>query len=105
MKRAFGGLYVYPDGSARKLESGDIDIRALGSWRSPHSDAAYPAGWEIAVAGEDGFVIEAQPLLADQELYDTGIVYWEGAVGVRGDKTGYGYAELTGYAHSMQNRF
>ena len=102
---AFGGLRIYADGSTRALDSSDISISALAQWRSPHSDAVYPAGWEIEVAGAQGFRIEVTPLQADQELQGAGIVYWEGAVRVSGDKHGYGYAELTGYAESMQGRF
>ncbi len=102
---AFGGLRIYADGSTRSLSSDDIRIRALDKWRSPHSDAVYPAGWEIAVAGAEAFRIDVMPLQADQELHGAGIVYWEGAVSISGDKSGYGYAELTGYAESMQNRF
>ena len=50
-----------------------------------------------------------QALLADQEL-NVSFVYWEGAVrgqGVRQGRpvTGYGYVEMTGYAHSMQGQF
>ena len=102
---AFGGLRIDADGSTHSLDSSDIKIRALAQWRSPHSEAVYPAGWEIEVAGAQGFRLEVTPLQADQELQGAGIVYWEGAVGVSGDKQGYGYAELTGYAESMQGRF
>ncbi|MEL7434572.1 MAG: lipocalin family protein [Chloroflexota bacterium] len=49
--------------------------------------------------------MQVDPLMSDQELADTDPVYWEGAVAVSGDKTGYGYAELTGYVGTMQNRF
>ncbi len=101
---AFGGLLVYPDGGARALSADDISIEATASWRSPHSGGEYPAGWEIEVGGADGFRIDVSPLLADQELHSAGIVYWEGAVQVSGDKGGYGYAELTGYVGSMRNR-
>ncbi len=101
----FGGLTIYGDGSTRYLDSSDFSIAVTGAWRSPHSEAEYPAGWEITVRGEDGFSILVSPLAADQELHSADIVYWEGAVSVSGDKTGYGYAELTGYASSMQNRF
>ena len=105
MEPTFGGLYIYSDGSTRYLDSSDFSIAVTDTWRSPHSEAEYPAGWEIAVEGEDGFSILVSPLAADQELYSADIVYWEGAVAISGDKTGYGYAELTGYASSMQNRF
>ena len=96
---------MYADGSTRRLFASDIGIRATDSWRSPHSQAEYPAGWEIEIRGDEGFRIAVTPLQADQELHGAGIVYWEGAMRVSGDKTGYGYAELTGYVGSMQNRF
>lgn len=102
---AFGGLAILPDGNARPLSAEQIDIRVRETWRSPHSGAEYPASWDIAVGGSGGFRISVAPLMADQELHGAGIIYWEGAVSVSGDKTGYGYAELTGYAASMQNRF
>ena len=101
----FGGLYIYGDGSTRYLDSANFTIATTDTWRSPHSEAVYPAGWEIAVRGEDGFSIFVSPLAADQELHSADIIYWEGAVAISGDKRGYGYAELTGYASSMQNRF
>ena len=101
----FGGLLIYPDGSTRFLTASDIKITATNTWRSPHSEAVYPAAWTIDIAGADGFRIQVTPLQADQELHSADIVYWEGAVSISGDKTGYGYAELTGYVGSMQNRF
>lgn len=102
---AFGGLYIYPDGGTRYLAAADFSIAVTDTWRSPHSEAEYPAGWTISVGGDDEFEIQVAPLQADQELHSADIVYWEGAVAISGDKSGYGYAELTGYASSMQNRF
>lgn len=102
---AFGGLLIAPDGSTRRLSAEQIDIAVSDTWRSPHSDSEYPAGWEITIGGPGGFRIAVTPLMADQELHGAGIIYWEGAVSISGDKTGYGYTELTGYATSMQNRF
>lgn len=102
---AFGGLRVYPDGSARALDAADFTISVRDTWRSPHSNAEYPAGWDIEVMGDDGLRFSVVPLQADQELHGAGIQYWEGAVRVSGDVSGYGYAELTGYAESMRNRF
>lgn len=102
---AFGGLLVYPDGSTRSLASGDFTLSATDTWRSPHTDADYPAGWEVQVLGADSFRFSVAPLQADQELHGAGIQYWEGAVRVSGDVSGFGYAELTGYVESMQNRF
>lgn len=102
---AFGGLLVYPDGSTRALAAEDFSITVTETWRSPHTDADYPAGWEVQILGDDGFQFSIAPLQADQELHGAGIQYWEGAVQVSGDVSGYGYAELTGYVESMQNRF
>ena len=102
---AFGGLYIAPDGGTRYLDSGDFTIAVTDTWRSPHTEAEYPAGWQIEIYGDDGLRIGVTPLQADQELHGAGIIYWEGAVEISGDKSGYGYAELTGYVGSMQNRF
>ena len=102
---AFGGLFVDANGGTRYLDAADFSIAVTDSWRSPHSDAEYPAGWDISVEGDDGFRIQVAPLTPDQELHSADIVYWEGAVKISGDKTGYGYAELTGYVGSMRNRF
>jgi len=102
---AFGGLLIYPDGSTRYLDSTDFTITATDTWLSPHTDAEYPAGWDIEILGDEGFSFTVTPLQADQELHGDGIEYWEGAVRVEGDVTGYGYAELTGYVGTMQNRF
>ena len=102
---SFGGLYVYSDGGTRALAASDFSIAVADTWRSPHSQAEYPAGWEISIYGADGFQIDVAPLQADQELHSADIVYWEGAVEISGDKQGYGYAELTGYIGTMQNSF
>ncbi|MBA3875130.1 MAG: lipocalin family protein, partial [Anaerolineae bacterium] len=77
-------------------------------WQSPHNGATYPAGWNITVNTGDAqpLKISLKPLLADQELHGSGNVdYWEGAVQISGDQTGYGYAELTGYFQAMTGRF
>lgn len=101
----FGGLQIRPDGSTRQLSAEQIGIAVSDIWRSPHSDAEYPAGWDITISGPENLSIAVTPLMPDQELHSADIIYWEGAVRVSGDKEGYGYAELTGYATSMQNRF
>lgn len=102
---AFGGLLINPDGSTRYLDSTDFTISATDTWVSPHTGAEYPSGWDIEILGDEGFAFTLIPLQKDQELHGTGIEYWEGAVRVEGDVTGYGYAELTGYIGTMQNRF
>jgi predicted secreted hydrolase len=103
---AFGGLLVNPDGSTEYLSSDNFTISTTGSWQSPHTGAIYPSGWDITVNSSSGsFSFHLEPLMADQELHDTDPAYWEGAVQITGDLSGYGYAELTGYVNSMENRF
>lgn len=103
---AFSGLLVRPDGSTRKLNAADFTITPTATWTSPHTGATYPAGWDITVSMGDGQALDltVTPLVDDQELTE-GISYWEGAVRIGGDATGYGYAELTGYTAPMRGRF
>jgi predicted secreted hydrolase len=103
----FGGLLVNPDGTTRYLPAESFAIEVTGDWASPHTGAIYPSGWVITIdIGEaEPLVLTLTPLLADQELHGGGIAYWEGAVRISGGATGYGYAELTGYADSMTGRF
>jgi predicted secreted hydrolase len=103
----FGGILVYPDGTTRYLPANSFTIEATTTWTSPHTGATYPAGWVISIdIGEsDPLSIAVTPLAPDQELYGGGIAYWEGAVAISGDASGYGYAELTGYADSLTGRF
>lgn len=103
---AFGGLLIYPDGSSEYLSAENFTISPTGTWESPHTGAIYPSGWDVTVNSSQGsFRFHIEPLMQDQELYDTDPAYWEGAVRITGDVTGYGYAELTGYVSSMANRF
>lgn len=102
---AFGGLLIEADGSTRYLAAGDFSITATATWTSPHTGAVYPAGWDVAITGDRPLRFAITPLMADQELHGGGIEYWEGAVQVTGDVSGYGYAELTGYVGTMQGRF
>lgn len=102
------GLYVAADGSYHVLKADDFKITPEGSWRSPHSDAVYPARFTVRVPSL-GLDLELRPQLADQEL-NVSFVYWEGSVEVTGSRAGeplggFGYAELTGYAESFERRF
>ena len=102
------GSLVQPDGRVREVEPGTVHAEATGHWTSPHTGATYPSGWRLTLP--DGRVLVLTPQLEDQELYFprprtedqaptvSGPAYWEGAVSVRGDTTGVGYVELTGYA-------
>ena len=99
---------IRPDGPTRVLGLNDFSVQVTGHWKSPHSGAEYPAGWQISIPGEQ-IELTIQPLLADQEL-NLFFIYWEGAVSISGTYAGqgvdnYGYVELTGYAQSMQGQF
>lgn len=103
---AFGGSITYADGTSEYLPSDAFTITPTDTWRSPRTDGVYPIAWDFVVqTGRGELRFSAEALMDDQELSDTDPIYWEGAVRVTGDKTGYGYAELTGYVESMQNRF
>lgn len=107
---AFGGMLVNKDGSGTYLPAESFTIEVTDTWDSPHTGATYPAGWDIridadTIGASEPLTFQVDPLMADQELYDTDPSYWEGAVRVTGDVTGYGYAELTGYVQTMANRF
>lgn len=103
----FGGLLVNPDGSTEYLPAEAFEIEAAGSWTSPHTGAIYPSGWTIQIrpSGSREFSLTLIPQVLDQELAGGDIAYWEGAVRIDGDVTGYGYAELTGYVDAMTGRF
>lgn len=98
------GTIVEADGRSRHLGLADFRIKPTGRWKSPRTGAEYPSGWTVELPGE-ALSLTVAPVLADQELAATsmgGVVYWEGAVRVRGTQrgravTGKGYVELTGY--------
>jgi len=102
---AFGGTYVFEDGSSVYLPASAFTITPTQTWTSPETGATYPVAWEITVDAEPldrdtPLVLQAEALVENQELVTTPI-YWEGAVRITGDVSGYGYAELTGYVETM----
>ncbi|MBN1318000.1 MAG: hypothetical protein JXA42_21130 [Anaerolineales bacterium] len=101
------GAIISADGSVHPLVKDDFSIEILGTWRSPHTDAEYPAGWIVRIKSD--LTLELYPFMADQELV-LSYAYWEGAVRASGAYKGHsilgvGYVELTGYAASMQGQF
>jgi len=102
------GTFVAPDGKTHPLGVNDFEIRVNETWRSPDTGAVYPAEWTILVPDYE-LELLVVPLIADQELH-VSYIYWEGAVGVQGQREGNpvagdGYVELTGYAESMEGEF
>ena len=102
------GTLIQPNGSLQHLKREDFRIEVLRTWRSPHSQAEYPASWTVEIPSA-GLQLQVEPWLADQEL-NLSYTYWEGAVRVSGmhagqPVSGNGYVELTGYAGSIAGEF
>jgi len=94
------GSFVLADNAKISLKEQDVVIKALDTWKSPHSKITYPSRWRLAVPGQS-LDVEIVPLINDQEL-NVSYRYWEGAVSVNGTKngkpiSGQGYVELAGY--------
>jgi predicted secreted hydrolase len=98
------GTMVSKSRVLQPLSREDFSIEALGTWKSPRSQAAYPAGWRIAIPRQN-LILRLTPVLADQELMtmkSTRVTYWEGLVTAEGTYggqpvKGQGYVEMTGY--------
>ncbi len=89
------GVLVDARGRARHLAPGDFSLQPLEYWRDERG-TQWPIRWALAV-GERRWLISAP--VHDQRM-DTLLTYWEGLVHVldeRGDRSGRGYMELTGY--------
>jgi len=106
------GTIIEKDGSSRHLRQSEISLNVKEHWKSPKSGGTYPARWGIKIPST-GIDITLTPIVASQELVteaSTGVTYWEGAVTGSGISKGIsvtveGYAELTGYAGSLDRVF
>jgi predicted secreted hydrolase len=105
---ASSGTLVDRAGGKRHIAIDEFRLEPQGRWRSPHSGAAYPAGWRLTLPGY-GLELEITPELQDQELVtrQSRITYWEGACKVRGkyrgkEVSGKAFVELTGYAGPLR---
>ncbi len=102
--RNSAGTTVFPDGETLHLEATHFQVEPTREWRSPDTGIRYPVEWTVEIPSLD-CQLKIVPLLDGQELdtrLSTGIVYWEGAVEIRGrfqgrEVSGMGYVELTGY--------
>ena len=109
---ASAGTLIDPQGQARRLKLSDFQLTPTATWKSPHTRAIYPAGWQITIPAA-GYALTLYPTLADQEIRAGaagGVTYWEGQIKVQGRKnqqpvSGQGYAELTGYAGKLGGLF
>ncbi len=92
------GKWVAADGQARALDFAQLTLKPLRYWQAADG-REYPVAWELLLPERaQHWRIEA---LVDDQLMQTGITYWEGAVQVldMADATplGYGYLEMSGY--------
>ncbi|MBK7643888.1 MAG: FtsX-like permease family protein [Planctomycetes bacterium] len=101
------GTLVRKDGSSRPLASSEVELAVEERWKSPHTLAEYPARWKLSVPSEklELHLCARAPDCEIDGSHSTGVVYWEGPVKVEGSASGGGYAELTGYAGSLEGRF
>lgn len=90
--------------SAGKLftfHRGEVEFKALRTWKSPLSKASYPVEWIVRTPA-DFYAVRA--VIDNQELdsrASTGAIYWEGLCEVWDSNqrlVGRGYLEMTGYA-------
>ncbi len=98
------GSVVTQSGDVIHIRHDQMNVRALGRWKSPRSGAVYPMGWQISIPSLK-ISLTVRSLLENQELITKGstqVTYWEGAVSVQGSfgdvsVSGAGYVEMTGY--------
>jgi predicted secreted hydrolase len=95
------GNSVVQQCTATELPPNDPRIVPTGSWTSPHTQKTYPSGWQVTVPSR-GLDLTLAPVLADQELYNGPVPYWEGEVTIGGTRngrrvSGRGYVELVGF--------
>ncbi|MEE4359972.1 MAG: lipocalin-like domain-containing protein [Pseudomonadales bacterium] len=98
---ASAGTLVDQDGSARALTQDDWLFRPE-AWWTDENGARWPVVWRLTVpsAGIDGRV---EALIEDQ-LDRLSVRYWEGMVCLRGEASGCGFLELTGYGAGAVTR-
>lgn len=96
------GTFVLPDGKAIRITKDDIDIKSQDYWYSEHTEAKYPASWDITVKPLN-LSLAVKPVFEAQELHLKPLPYWEGSVRISGTYNnmpvqGRGYVELVGYS-------
>lgn len=91
------GTLVEADGRSRLLTPAEFSLTPLQWWTSPRGGTRYPVGWKVEVPN-DGLQLMVAARFEDQEINLDPLRYWEGMVAVRGQNSGRGYLEMTGYA-------
>ncbi|EKQ67654.1 putative secreted hydrolase [Leptolyngbyaceae cyanobacterium JSC-12] len=97
--------FISSTGELTSLTSADWTLEVLNTWKSPQSQAIYPAKWALQIPRLN-LTLQGQALMPNQELNTSTATYWEGAVAFQGTLQnqplqGKGYVELTGYADRL----
>ena len=105
ISEASSGTFIEANGNTQSIDHAGFEIKVLDHWRSPHTQAEYPSAWELQLDRPD-CLLQARPLMADQEIHFPAVTYWEGAVRFEGtcdgeQVRGKGYIELTGYGGNL----
>lgn len=100
------GTLIAADGTSTHLPSNSFQMTPTDYWKSSRSGAKYPIGWRIDLP-KHGLDFTVRATVENQELSFPPLVYWEGAIEVKGTRagkplTGRGYLELTGYAGPLR---
>jgi predicted secreted hydrolase len=94
------GTLMSRDGSTVQLDPDAVRYEILRRWSSPASGVTYPVEWRVSIP-DQALELRVVALIENQE-FNLGLRYWEGAVEVSGisgndDVSGVGYLELAGY--------
>ncbi|MEX1119487.1 MAG: lipocalin-like domain-containing protein [Terrimicrobiaceae bacterium] len=95
------GTYVAADGTQTAITNADFELVPGRTWKSPDSGGEYPVDWKLSIPSLD-LNLQISAAMDAQELFLQPIAYWEGAIRVKGKKSGTpasgsGYLEMTGY--------
>jgi predicted secreted hydrolase len=98
------GAIIQPNGEKSSILATELQITPMDYWVSPVSKIKYPSGWHLT-SPKHKLALTITPYIKNQELNQTVVTYWEGAVKVDGvyagkKVTGSGYVELAGYTRS-----
>jgi predicted secreted hydrolase len=89
------GTWIRADGTSERLLASEMVCEPIGEWTASDGRATYPKQWRLR-CDKLALDVEVAPRVQDQELR-TRVRYWEGAVAVKGSRSGVGYLEMTGY--------
>ncbi len=87
------GTWIEADGTTTPLSNGSFDATPLATTDVGGRDI--PTQWRIILLDHD--VDVTVTALNPQAWMDMAVPYWEGPIGVTGNRKGVGYLEMTGY--------